>query len=446
MILYFKRIFTISKELEDKCNIYMNHLLVVYAFMIPISKRAATAIFVVIIFLFLIRRNYIFYLRIGISNKIVQACLIFFSIYIIGFLWTDNYTYAKTILGDMKYIIYPIIFLSFLDKSFSYRVIASFIFGMLFSECLSYLITFNIFPHSLSYKDIIIYATQGSNNPTPFINHGKYNIFMSIIIGIILYKLLKNRSSLYIRIISIFFITTATINITLIGGRIGYIGYFFIILATIIFVYRGKAFKYLFFGVSCLLLIGYIAFHSSSMFQNRVNDTVNDIEMIGDNNFNTSIGTRIGLWYYSSKVIGDNFFFGVGTGDHVDEVRKYIQEESKYNYLMQWKNLHSGYFEILVQFGIVGFILYLNIFYQIIRYKYENEFKQFVIFIVSLGISIGIITGVYGSALFLPLFAVVISSIVTKNKFITSKYIEPKKIYFYYMLLIIIFFIIAVLQ
>ncbi|WP_419675667.1 hypothetical protein ACN2CX_08440 [Aliarcobacter butzleri] len=63
---------------------------------------------------------------------------------------------------------------------------------------------------------------------------------------------------------------------------------------------------------------------------------------------------------------------------------------------------------------IVGFSLYLNIFYQIIRYKYENEFKQFVIFIVSLGISIGIITGVYGSALFLPLFAVVISSIVTK--------------------------------
>lgn len=431
---------------EDFSNLCMNHLLVIYAFFTPISQRATSSIFVLILIFFLLRGNYIFYLKRVLTNKIVQSCLLFFSIYIIGLLWADNFKYAKTILGDMKYIIYPLVFLSFLDKRFSFKVITFFIFGMLFSELISYLITFKIIPYSLSFGDIVIYSAQQANNPTPFINHGKYNIFLSIVVGLILYKLLRDNDKLSLKLISIFFIITATINITLVGGRIGYIGYFCIILMTIAFIYRRKAFKLLVLAIMGLSVLGVLSYSSSDMFQKRINLIISDIEKLNNNqDFTTSIGVRVGLWIYSMKVIEDNPLFGVGTGDHIDEVRKLIVEKENHNNLLNYNNLHNGYIEILVQFGILGIILYLNIFYQIIKYKYLNEFNQFVIFLVSLGISVGILTGVYGGSLYLSLFAIAISVACSNNKFDFPNE-NSYKLYLCYLLLIIVFFTLAIVQ
>ncbi len=48
------KIINISKEVQDKITLWMNHLLVVYAFLIPINGKAKTSVFFCILLLFFI--------------------------------------------------------------------------------------------------------------------------------------------------------------------------------------------------------------------------------------------------------------------------------------------------------------------------------------------------------------------------------------------------------
>lgn len=431
---------------DTTLTLALNHLLVLYAFLLPISGRAVSSIFVCILILVIIRGKFKYYAQDIFKNKIVQACIFFFFINILWLFGTDNIDKGKDIIGDMKYLLYPIVFLLFLDKSFSKRVFFSFIYGMLFSEFLSYLIHFNLLPHILSCYDVTVYEIQSLGNPTPFINHGKYNIFLSIVVSVLLYMVLsKNTKN---SLIPIIFIVTASINLSLIGGRIGYIGFILTVLLAVFLAFKKESFKYI---ISALIIISsffYIAYHSSLMFQQRVDTTLNSLQKLNQENkdLTTSTGVRVALWMYSSEVIKNNYLFGVGTGDHVDEVRNEIKSDGRDLFLLKYNNLHSGYLEILVQFGLLGFLVYLNIFYQIIRYKYKDEIDRSIMLIVSLGISIGIITGVYGSGLYLALFALTIATIATEKSEVNTLRKITFKTYVYYMLWIIFFFLVAILQ
>ena len=67
---------------------------------------------------------------------------------------------------------------------------------------------------------------------------------------------------------------------------------------------------------------------------------------------------RTNIWKPGVEAIKENIWFGVGTGDDQMEMdKKFI----KYNYLMgvQLFNMHNQYFQVLLNFGIFGFIIFL---------------------------------------------------------------------------------------
>lgn len=69
---------------------------------------------------------------------------------------------------------------------------------------------------------------------------------------------------------------------------------------------------------------------------------------------------RTNIWKPGIEVIKENIWFGVGTGDDQRELdKKFI----KYDYLLgvQLFNMHNQYFQVLLNFGIFGFILFLII-------------------------------------------------------------------------------------
>ena len=82
---------------------------------------------------------------------------------------------------------------------------------------------------------------------------------------------------------------------------------------------------------------------------------------------------------YSLEALKESPIFGVGTGDHINYIKNkiidYKYPEPMLNILNGGENanLHSDYLDIFVQFGFIGLLIFLNIFYQIVRYKTENE-------------------------------------------------------------------------
>ncbi len=438
-------------KFKQKCTLYMNHLMVTYAFLLPISSRALSTIFSIILILFIVRGDYKYYLSKSISNKIVQAGILFFLVHIIWLLGTDNFSSAERILDDMKYLIYPVIFLSFLDKSFSFRVISAFILGMLTSEIISYLIYFNILPHTLDLFSFKVYKAQAINNPTPFLIHSRYNVLLSIVVSILLFNLLTNfrKNSKLVNIISILFICSASYNITIVGGRIGYISFLFLIFTTLFLAYRKKAIWVLIPATFLLVFFLYLSYEKEGMFTQRVNQTIDSTKKIFSEkpDLNSSIGYRITFWISSFDVIKDNLIFGVGTGDEMYETRLNEQDKNRKRVLNYLSHSHNEYLKDLLQFGLIGFVFFINLFYQIFRQKDTNEISINILFITTIGVLIGLTSSTFDSKIYLPLLMLMVSATTTKNSFLNYKNIEVSlKEVFYYITFILLFFIFAIVQ
>lgn len=435
-----------SIEIQNKITLWLNHLLVLYTFLIPIHNGAKSSMFFVMLVLFLYRRNYVKYLKDAFSNKIVQACLLFYAINAFGMLYTENIEYGKDHMDRVKYLLFPLMFLSFLDVRFAFRIINAFIFGMLVAEVFSYLIHFQVLPYEFYIGKYEIYKTTLAS-PAPFMAHSDHNVGLALVVAILLYQLFnKNKLSIWIKIGSLLFITTATINMSFIASRTGYVLYLTIIFIVVLLTFRKNIFKILSLTFIVLLGISYFAYNYSNTVNLRVNQTIESVQkIINDDNYQTSVGARIGFSKYSLDVIQENFLFGVGTGDHMDEVRAIIPE--KHKYLAQASFIgkpHNVYIQIFLQFGFIGFLFFSYLIYTIITYSNVSKYNKNIMIIITFATLVFMLPGMLYGSFELPLFMVFISvMLATKQQSIELNDVN-KNLLLQYFCWIILFLIIGI--
>ena len=424
----------------------MNHLLVIYAFLLPISSKAKSQVLIVILLLFLFRRNFWLYLKPSISNPIVQAFIMFFLLYVLWLFGTENLQYANRMISQIKYALLPLLFLSFLDKKFSTYIISAFILGMLYSEIFSYLINFNILPWTVSLFDINIYQAYLKNDPSPFLHHSHYAAALALTVALLANQLLTKTNTVFVKIMATLFMISATVNMSLVGGRIGYIIYIVLLTSLIIIKYKKKAFKPLLLLSTLLVLVFTIAYSFSPLFKQRIDYSLQTIEKLEKNNsVRSSLGNRITIWNYSSDIIKENPLFGVGTGDLMDEVRKNITS-AQHQHIKNMPHTHNQYISILLQFGIIGLFVFLNIFYQIFHFKQLEIYNREVMILTTLTIGLAVTTDIfYIYKFYLPLWVVLVSASIASKEYIsnTSQPLINKKVLTAYMVLISLSLLIA---
>lgn len=435
-----------SQNTKDKITLWLNHLLVLYAFLIPIHNGAKSSLFFTMLVLFLYRRDYWFYLREALSNKIVQAFLLFYIINLIGLTYTENIDAGKDHMDKAKYLLFPLMFLSFLDVRFSFRIIAAFVFGMFITEIISYLINFRVIPPVFYINGYEIYETTISS-PAPFYNHIRHNFGLSIVISYLLYQLLNKKSiSFNVKAFSIIFMTTAILNMSFIAGRTGYFVFISSIFVVFLLTYRQKILKAIIFALITSSLISVIAYNYSSTVNKRINQTISSVGKIIENeDFSTSIGQRIGLTMYGYNIFKENIIFGVGVGDFMDETRKIIPEKHKYladkDHIA---NPHNTHIQILMQLGLIGYFGLVFIFYRIFSYKNIDAYNKDLLIILSISILLYMIPSKLFETFSLPLFVTFVSALISNKKYnITYKEMGYKG-FLYYVFFALIFYVIGI--
>ncbi len=440
----FNKIYNISKDTQDRITLWMNHLLVVYAFLIPINGKAKASVFFCILLLFLYRRNFIHYLKIAFKIDVLKYFILLYAVFVFGMFYTTDISSGTAFMDKAKQLLFPLLFLSFLDTRFSFRVLNAFILGVLASELVSYAIHFEIIPPELFVGKYKIYQTILSD-PSPFLNHIKHNIALAITISVLIYVLLiKDIENLFLKILSLIFITTAFINMSLIGGRTGYVVLFLLIFLVLILIYKDKLKKALYFSLSILFVMSMFMYNFSEQFDKRIQDAKNDFEnMIHKKDYDNSIGLRVIASYYSIQVIKDNFIFGVGTGDVMQEIEKLSKNEHPY-ILERISSPHNVYLQVFAQVGFVGFFIMMLMFYKILRYKTLDKKRDDIIKIVTTASLIFMIPGNFFDFFELAMFVTIISAMIVTHRFdIDIKKIDKISIVSY-ILIIIIFLIIGI--
>ena len=369
---------------KDRINLILNYLFILFTFILPLSHKGSQSLLIIMMLLFLLRGNFFHYIKTALQNKIVLAMSLYGLVHIVWLLGTESTTDSSWVLKSGLFYFYPIVFISFLDFRFLKHYLFSFFLGMLISELASYGLFFEILPESFGY-----YSSYA--DPTPFFHHTHYGLILSFTLVMIFQDFFLKKENLLTRISLALFFLTASINLFITGGRTGYVLYLILLFTGAILLFK-KQIIYMFIGLSIFLVIVFTsAYNFSSLFHNRVNTTISTVSNIihqEEKFYNTSLGSRLVVSQSALGVISENLLFGVGTSDHLNEVRAYtsVNRPEIQHLANAFFHLHNEYLSILVQFGIIGLIVYLNIFYQIYRYKQENIMLKNMQLILSVAI------------------------------------------------------------
>jgi O-antigen ligase len=376
---------------QEHYILFANYLLIFYAFFLPISADASRTLFNMILLLFLLSGNIVEKLKYVLKDKVVQAFVLFYFMHIIWTIGSSHFDVAKVKMTDFRYILYIIIYVAVIRKDFIYHIFSGFMFGIFFSEIISYFMLMGI---KFSF---ITYTGHGAN--VPFMSSfTQYSEVLSISMGILLYGIITLKQKWWVKFIYVLFFISASSNIFIIQSKLGYGLYTISILtATAMIIIKHK--KYWMLPVFVGLIIGgyTLAYNLSSIFHERVNGFLNQTQSALENkNYATSTGTRMGYYDYGYDLFLENPIFGLGTGNHISAFLNYIDKvetDSKNLYSMKYSlqngadaSLHSEFLDIILQFGFIGLLIFLNIFYQLFRYPYDDHYMKVVqvIFIVIL--------------------------------------------------------------
>lgn len=408
-----------SIENQNKITLLLNHLLVLYTFLIPINNDAKSSMFFVMLILFLYRRDYWKYLKDALNNKIVQACLLFYIVNLLGMTYTDNIDYGKDHMDRVKYLLFPLVFLSFLDVRFAFRIVAAFILGMLVAELFSYFIYFQLIPYEFYIGKYEIYETT-LRSPSPFLSHSDHGVGLALIVSILLYAFLNNKYlSIWYKIGIVFIIISSTLNMFFMASRTGYIIYLLLVMFVILITYRKNLFRYLIVTVLFLTLVSSLAYNYSKTVNFRVNELTENTKktLLEQKYLSGSVGLRVGFTVYSWDIIKDNILIGVGTGDHMDKVREIIPE--KYSLLKDPDNMgkpHNVYIQILLQQGLIGLIAFIYLIYTILSYKNIPIHNKHIIYILVVSTLISMLSGMFYGSFELPLLLVIVSAMIVQKQ------------------------------
>jgi len=340
-------------------------LLIILAFLMPLTVSGANTIIVVICFIWLFSGNYKYKFNQIINSKLMLASLLFYFLHIIGMIWTEDIKWGFHILHKMWYflLLLPILF-TIVKKEYINLYVGSFLIAILLTEIVSYLVWFEL---------IVPFKNASVLNPTPFMSHISYNPILAFAIYLVLHQLFFNKklSNLIFSLYG-FFAVAMSVNMFITGGRAGQV-IFFVMLSIIIFqVFDKQRIKALLTIVLVIPTVFFSSYTTSDLFQKRVDSAITETLTYTNSGY-TSLGLRFNFAINSWQVIKQNSVIGVGTGDFPIEYSKINKINSPK--LPNITNPHNMYILVLMQIGFIGLVSMLAIFYFQIKLSFKSSNK-----------------------------------------------------------------------
>ena len=365
-------------------NTLANHLIVMFAFSVPVLVEVRRTSLVLLIVLFLVRGRIYQHIRNALRDPVVLAFSLYFVVHLIWMIGTDDRKRVGEAIHDAAFLLIPLLFSTFIDRRFVARILAAFFTGMSISVLLSFGIFFEILPAMIHDGD------QGDwRDPTPLYHHTHYGYMLAMTCVIMLGKSLAAKQWGMVEVVSVFLLAGAAANIFIIAGRSGFVLLVILVPVLFLLMYGKKALAPFLVMVLVISAATFFAYNKSPTFSNRVDTTLDSIEkIIHERDYYSSLGGRAAIAMISLDLASDHWLLGMGTADHTGQ----IQETIKQDYAELWflarglAHPHNEYINALLQFGILGLLLFLNIPLQLLRYKNENKESEIIFKLIGVSI------------------------------------------------------------
>lgn len=359
---------------EVTLNKIINYLLVLFAFTFPLSAKKSTIILVLIIFLWVIEGQYRSKFEILYDSKPFRYYFAFIVFLGLSLFWSDtiyggfvkhypsNGIVAYIRMYFFGFMLVPIVLTS-MKLHYSQWAISAFLAAMFISEIASWAV----------YMEWIHINFVHSNDPSPFMHHSLYSIFLAATIFILFTEFFKIHN-VYTRILMIFFILSALINLFLNGGRLGQLA-FFVALVIYIFMKFRITLKTIILSMVSVAVIFFLAYKISPIFHLRADVAIESLEKVSEGNFNSSWGSRIYALIVAKDIVLEHPIVGVGLGYAKKEFIEKSKEYPHGGLVQGFWHMHNEYMQILLETGIIGLLLFFLFLYALLKIPLEKDMQ-----------------------------------------------------------------------
>ena len=396
----------------------INYFIVAYAFVLPISKAATVLFATLAIITWVISANYSAKLRLISSSPLIVSVFALVALSGIAIAWSpDTEFWLKFMHKYWHFLIIPVIFTSIKER-FIRHAFTAFLFGMLISE----IVAFGIFFEIWSLKGV------SPSNPSPFMDHVNYGIYLAFTALILLNRIFFDKRSIARLAYAAYFLVV-TANLFIIAGRTGQVAFLLGLIVIGLLNIRNKL-----VAIGAMVLLGaaitVTAYNVSDTFQVRVHQASQEVHrMIEYRDFHGSLSQRIALWVMGTHVFLENPILGTGIGNETSGVIKYVQ---RYNFTPYYNieentyiDYHNAFVQYAAQLGIIGLALFIAIFIFQLRLKFKSTiyrnlnitFVTLYALLSTVGFSFHLMNSMVLFALFAGLFAAIsrIESLDNRN-------------------------------
>lgn len=302
------------------------------------------------------------------KSKILLTILVFILLSLFSLSYSSDIELGLNQVRLVLYFLTIFVIATSIKKEDINTIITAFLAGMFVSEVIAYGVFFEFW----QFK----HATP--QNPSPFMVHIEYSVFMAFTSVLLLNRILSKRYTLNEKLIFFFFFLTVTGNLFLATGRTGQVSLIAGIIVLTIIHYR-MGLKSLIASFLILSVIFISAYNVSDSFNKRVYQAKTDIEKLIEGDFNTSWGLRVAYWLTTIEILKENPLIGVGIGDYIVETKNILKNEKFEIFsedaksFLSRKHPHNQYLLVLIQFGIIGLFFFSFLIYSILKLDIEDE-------------------------------------------------------------------------
>ncbi len=340
--------------------------LIALGFSLPLSKPANNALLALLLLAWLLGGNYRQKIQQLKSSPVLLAVIALFAALLLGVLNPlSDWPEAKHELGKyIQLLLIPAMTYFFVDEKTRTRALTAFAISMVITLMASYLLAFGVMDAPTKFGTM--------QSPTPFRDSIEHNVLMSfaVVLAAIRWRYSQSRAE---KIIYAAFIAFAVINILfMVKGRTGFV---VLLVAVTYFLFRWRGVYGIVIAITMIAMLLAATQFSPNKLNDRLNLTVTEYRNWTPNvasRQDSSIGMRMEFYYNSLVIITKHPLWGVGTGGVEAAYQKQIEGKNMGNF----HDPHNQYLYLCMQFGVIGMLLLLVLFYQ--QWKTANRFEDVV--------------------------------------------------------------------
>ena len=341
-------------ETRNRINLYLNVVVVVLAFSIPLYRKWVSIAAPLIMILWFVEGRLPDKLAVLKRHGLSLAVGGFIAFNLISVLWSSNPVAGLDYVFKYYYLLLIPILATSLRSRIRERAENAFLFG----TALSIAVSFAVFVGFVRFRD----AYPG--NPSPAMSHLDYSMVLAVAASIVLCRLLEGGQQRRTIVLQSSLLVALTAGLVVNIGRSGQLA-FLVAAPVMVWMILGARKPRL----AIALLIGSVIVIALSYavirpFHDRVNSGIGEVRAaISAGQYDTNQGKRVAGFLVAVEMVKERPVLGTGAGHNMELFQQVLDDHHPdlKPFVGWFPHLHNQYLQSITETGLVGLALLLLI-------------------------------------------------------------------------------------